>query len=183
MTNDQVDAISGKVGQGPPAIPLHMDARNRAGERVTLDSLLADERDLGYGAGISFVAPLGVTQAIGRLMRDFGPVTFRMCAHFRVRELRRPMGFCNPYFSVDDAVNDLSQAGGMVDFFDLAPLHVQRVAVSIRARSGVKQDVLVRARGPRRARKGSAHPRAPHRAAAAGRAVTGSRCPCACRAR
>ena len=155
VTNDQVDAISGKVGQGPPAIPLHVDAHNRAGERVTLDSLLADERDLGYGAGISFVAPLGVTQAMGRLMRDFGPVTFRMCAHFRVRELRRPMGFCNPYFSVDDAVNDLSQAGGMVDFFDLAPMHVQRVAVSIRARSGVKQDVLVRARGPRRARKGS----------------------------
>ena len=108
MTNDQVDAIAGKVGPRPPAIPLHVDARNRAGERVTLDTLLADERDLGYGAGISFVAPLGVTQALGRLMRDFGPVTFRMCARFRVRELRRPMGFCNPYFSVDDAVNDLS---------------------------------------------------------------------------
>ncbi len=155
VTNDQVDSISGKVGQPPRAIPLHVDARNRAGEHVALDSLLADERDLGYGAGISFVAPLGLTQALGRLMRDFGPVTFRMCAHFRVRELRRPMGFCNPYFSVDDAVNDLSQAGGMIDFFDLAPMHVQRVSVSVRARAGVKQDVLVRARGPRRARKGS----------------------------
>ena len=155
VTNDQVDSISGKVGQRPRAIPLHVDAHNRAGEHVTLDSLLADERDLGYGAGISFVAPLGVTQALGRLMRDFGPVTFRMCAHFRVRELRRPMGFCNPYFSVDDAVNDLSQAGGMIDFFDLAPMHVQRVTVSVRARAGVKQDVLVRARGPRSARKGS----------------------------
>jgi hypothetical protein len=155
VTNDQVDSISGQVGEPPRAIPLHVDARNRAGERVTLDSLLADERDLGYGAGISFVAPLGLTQALGRLMRDFGPVTFRMCAHFRVRELRRPMGFCNPYFSVDDAVNDLSQAGGMIDFFDLAPMHVQRVAVSVRARTGVKQDVLVRARGPRRARRGS----------------------------
>jgi hypothetical protein len=155
VTNDQVDAISGKVGLRPRAIPLHVDAHNRAGERVTLDSLLADERDLGYGAGISFVAPLGLTQALGRLMRDFGPVTFRMCAHFRVRELRRPMGFCNPYFSVDDAVSDLSQAGGMIDFFDLAPMHVERVAVSVSARAGVKQDVLVRARGPRRARKGS----------------------------
>jgi hypothetical protein len=155
VTNDQLDAISGKVGQPPGAIPLHVVARNGAGEQVTLDSMLADERDLGYGAGISFVAPLGVTQALGRLMRDFAPVTFRMCAHFRVRELRRPMGFCNPYFSVDDAVNDLSQAGGMIDFFDLGPMHVQRVAVSVRARAGVKQDVLVRARGPRRARKGS----------------------------
>ncbi len=155
VTNDQVESISGKLGSLPRSIPLHVDARNRAGERVTLDSLLADERDIGYGAGISFVAPLGVTQALGRLMRDFGPVTFRMCAHFRVRELRRPMGFCNPYFSVDDAVNDLSEAGALVDFFDLAPIHVERVAVSLRARTGVKQDVLLGARGPQRARKGS----------------------------
>ena len=95
ITSDTVDAIAGKVGPEPPSIPLHIDARNRAGERVTLDSLLADERDLGYGAGLSFVAPLGVTQALGRLMSDFGPVTFRMCARFRVRELRSPMGFCN----------------------------------------------------------------------------------------
>jgi hypothetical protein len=42
----------------------------------------------------------------------------------------------------------------MVDFFDLSPLHVQRAAVSLEARSGVRQDVLLRARGPRRARKG-----------------------------
>lgn len=155
VTNDQVDAIAGKVGPGPAAIPLRIDSRNRAGERVTLNSLLADERDLGYGAGISFVAPLGVTQALGRLMRDFGPVTFRMCARFHVRELRRPMAFCNQYFSVDDAVNDLSEAGSLVDFFDLAPLHVERVSVGLRARTGVKQDVLVAARGPHRARKGS----------------------------
>lgn len=155
VTNDQVDAIAGKVGPGPTAIPLRIDSRNRAGERVTLNSLLADERDLGYGAGISFVAPLGVTQALGRLMRDFGPVTFRMCARFHVRELRRPMAFCNQYFSVDDAVNDLSEAGSLVDFFDLAPLHVERVSVGLRARTGVKQDVLVAARGPHRARKGS----------------------------
>jgi hypothetical protein len=154
ITSDTVDAIAGKVGSDPPSFPLHIDARNRAGERVTQDSLLSDERDLGYGAGLSFVAPLGVTQALGRLMRDFGPVTFRMCARFRVRELRNPMGFCNTYFSVDDAVLDLSDAGAMIDFFDLAPLHVQRSAISVRARAGLKEDVLIGARGPRRARRG-----------------------------
>ncbi|HEV7847695.1 MAG TPA: hypothetical protein VGO83_15680 [Thermoleophilaceae bacterium] len=155
MTNDQVDTISGKLGPRPHSIPLRVSTRNRAGERVTLNSLLADERDLGYGAGISFVAPLGLTEAMGRLMRDFGPVTFRMCTSIRVRELRRPMGFCNLYFSVDDAVNDLSEAGSLVDFFDFAPLHVQRIGVSVHARDGVKQDVLLHARAPRHARKGS----------------------------
>jgi hypothetical protein len=154
LTSDTVDSVAGKVGAEPRAIPLHIDARNRAGERVTVDSLLADERDLGYGAGLSFVAPLGVTQALGRLMRDFGPVSFRMCARFRVRELHRPMGFCNTYFSVDDAVSHLTEAGATIDFFDLAPLHVQRAAVSVHARPGVEQDVLIGARGPRRARRG-----------------------------
>jgi hypothetical protein len=154
ITSDTVDSIAGKVGSEPPSFPLHIDARNRAGERVTLDSRLSDERDLGYGAGISFVAPLGVTQTLGRLMRDFGPVTFRMCARFRVRELRRPMGFCNTYFSVDDAVTHLSDAGAMIDFFDLGPLHVERTAISVRARTGLKQDVLIGVRGPRRVRRG-----------------------------
>jgi hypothetical protein len=154
ITNDAVDAVSGKVGRVPRSVPLRISARNRAGEEVTLSSLLADERDLGFGAGLSFVAPLGATQALGRLMRDFGPVTFRMCSHYRVRELRRPAGFCNVYFSVDDAVGDLSEAGALVDFFDLSPLRVERAAVTLRARAGMKQDVLIRARGPRRARKG-----------------------------
>ena len=154
ITSDTVDSIAGKVGAEPPSFPLHVDARNGAGERVTLDSLLSDERDLGYGAGISFVAPLGVTQALGTLMRDFGPLTFRMCARFRVRELRSPMGFCNTYFSVDDAVSHLSDAGAMIDFFDLAPLHVERAGISLKARTGLKQDVLIGARGPRRVRRG-----------------------------
>jgi hypothetical protein len=154
ITSDAVDSIAGKVGSDPPSFPLRVDARNRAGEHVRLDSLLSDERDLGYGAGLSFVAPLGVTQALSRLMRDFGPLTFRMCARFRVRELSRPMGFCNAYFSVDEAVTHVSDAGAMIDFFDLAPVHVQSAAISVRARSGLRQDVLIGARGPRRARRG-----------------------------
>jgi len=72
-----------------------------------------------------------------------------------VRELRRPMGFCNQYFSVDDALNDVAQAGDLVDFFDLAPLHVERIEIGARVRRGLKEDVIVRGRAPRRARKGS----------------------------
>jgi hypothetical protein len=155
ITSDKADAIAGKVGPLPASIPLHVVARNGAGETVTQHSLLADERGLGWGAGISFVAPLGLTQAVSRLMRDFGPSSLRMCLHVYVRELRRPMGFCNLYFSVDDAVEDLSQAGDLVDSFDLRPLHVERVAVGSRVRRGLKEDVIVRGHAPRRARKGS----------------------------
>jgi hypothetical protein len=52
-------------------------------------------------------------------------------------------------------VNDVSQAGDLVDLFDLAPLHVERVAIGARVRRGLKEDVILRADGPRRARKGS----------------------------
>jgi hypothetical protein len=138
VTSDKADAIAGKVDSPPASIPLHIVARN-----------------LGLGAGMSFVAPLGVTQAVSRLMRDFGPATLRMCVHIRVRELRDPMGFCNLYFSVDEAVNDLATAGDLVDNFDLAPLHVERVSVGAQLRRGVKEDVILRGRAPRRARKGS----------------------------
>ena len=155
LTRDQADTISGKVGPRPPAIPLHIEARDDAGRRVALDTLLADERELGYGAGLSFLAPLGMSQALGRLTRDFGPLTMRVCLRMRVRELRKPMGFCNAYFSVDEAFADLSEAGELVDFFDLAPLHVDQATVSVRAVEGVEQDVLLRARGPRRVRRGS----------------------------
>jgi hypothetical protein len=155
VTSDKADAIAGKVGAEPPSIPLHIVARNPAGETVTQDSLLADERDLGWGAGNSFIGPLGLTQAVGRLMRDFGPSTLRMCLRIRVRELRSPMGFCNLYFSVDDAVNDVAQAGDLVDFFDFAPLHVERISIGAQVRRGVKEDVILRARAPRKARKGS----------------------------
>jgi hypothetical protein len=155
VTSDKADAIAGKVGPRPASIPLYVIARNGAGETVTQHSLLADERGLGWGAGISFVAPLGLTQAVSRLMRDFGPSSLRMCLHVYVRELRKPMGFCNLYFSVDDAVEDLSQAGDLVDSFDLAPLHVERVAVGARVQRGLKEDVIVRGHAPRRARKGS----------------------------
>jgi hypothetical protein len=155
VTRDQADTISGKVGPRPPTIPLHIEARDAGDRTVALDTLLADERELGYGAGLSFLAPLGMSQALGRLTRDFGPLTMRMCLRIRVQELREPMGFCNTYFSVDEAAGDLSEAGDLVDFFDLAPLHVEQATVSVRAREGVEQDVLVRARGPRRVRRGS----------------------------
>ena len=92
---------------------------------MTLDSLLADERDLGYGAGLSFVAPLGVTQAMGRLMRDFGPVDLPHVRALPRARAAAPDGLLQPYFSVDDAVTDLSEAGAIIDFFDLAPLHVR----------------------------------------------------------
>jgi hypothetical protein len=154
VTSDGFAAIAGNVGAPPAAIPLRIVARDGAGRRVTLDSQLADERALGLGAGIAFVAPLGVSQAVDRMLGERGPGRVSVCARFHVRELRRPIGYCNPYFGIDAALLDLTAASELVDSYDLSPLHIERVQVSVRARLGVESDVLVSGRGPRRVRSG-----------------------------
>ena len=131
--------------------------------RLTLDSLLADERELGYGAGLSFVAPLGVTQALGRLMRDSAP-SRSACAPVSRCASCPADGVLQHVLLGGRAVNDFSQAGGMIDFFDLAPLQVQRAEVGVRARRHQAGRPHRRARAAARAR-GRAHPGAADRAA------------------
>jgi hypothetical protein len=154
LTSDTTASVGGILGSEPPSIPLRVVARRSGGRAVTLESRLADERALGYGAGLSLVAPLAAGQALERLMRSFGPITLSMCTRFQVRELRRPIGFCNPYFDVESALTDLVSAGRKIDSFDLSPLQVDGAEVSLRARPGLVEDVLVAADGPRRVRPG-----------------------------
>jgi hypothetical protein len=159
FTTDLFGGIGGRLGAGPPAIPLRVNARERGGgSSVTLDSQLADERELGLGAGISFVAPLAATTALDRLLRTFEPVRLRACARFRVQQLRRPIGYCNPYFDSFEAMVHLGRASDMVDRFDFAPLNIRSVSVSLDARRGVVDEVLVDARATRRARPGTRVP-------------------------
>jgi hypothetical protein len=158
FTNDVFSAVGGRLGAGPPTIPLRVTARERGGGAVKLESVLADERALGLGAGLSFVAPLAATTALDRLLLAFEPVTLRVCARFRVQELRRPLGFCNPYFDGFEAVTDVGRAAGLVEGFDFAPLHVTGAAVSLMAKRGVVDEVLVGADAPSRARRGTSLP-------------------------
>jgi hypothetical protein len=154
FTNDTLSGSGGRLGVEPPSLPLRVTAREHGGGTVTLDSRLADERRFGLGAGLSFVAPIAAGTAIDRLLRSFEPVSFTLCMRFRVRQLRRPMGFCNPYFDVFEAMLDVGRAAGMVDRFDFAPLDIRGAAVSMSARRGVMDDVLVAAEPAGRARPG-----------------------------
>jgi hypothetical protein len=154
VSADGFASIAGTVGPAPASIPLTISARDRAGGAVTLESRLADERSLGYGAGLSLVAPLGVSQAVDSLLRSRGPATLNACTRFVARERRKPFGFCNTYFGVDPALLDLTEAAGLVEGYDLTPLRLERVEVSVRARRGVTSDVLVSGRAPRRVRPG-----------------------------
>jgi hypothetical protein len=154
FTNDAVAGVGGRLGPPPPSVPLRVTARERGGGRLALHSRLADERPYGLGTGLAFVAPIATTTALDRLLRTFEPATLKMCMRFRVRQLRRPMGFCNSYFDIFEASLDVGRAGGLVDTFDFAPLGIRGAAVSIAATRGVVDEVLVAARPVGRARPG-----------------------------
>jgi len=156
FTSDTDGSVAGSLGALPDSVGLRVVAERRGGDApVVLDSQLADERPLGFGAGLALLAPLTANQALERLRHNNGPVSFSLCTSFRVRELRRPFGYCNPYFDTDSALFDLTEASSEVDGFDLAPMHLERVRVSMKdVRNEVAEDVLVGADGPRRAHPG-----------------------------
>jgi hypothetical protein len=159
VTNDTFSAIAGTLGEGPASMPLRVTARLRgSGDRVVLESRLADERPLELGVGFGVIAPLAASTAIDRVLGSFEPTAVTVCMRFRVRELRRPIGFCNPYFDSLSPLNDIADAGTKVDNFDLAPLHVSGSAVSMEVRRGFASDVVVGAQAPDRVRAGSTVP-------------------------
>jgi hypothetical protein len=122
---------------------------------VTLDSRLADERRLQLGIGLGVVAPLAASTAIDRLLGSFEPAELTVCVRFRVRELRKPMGFCNPYFDSFSPLGDIGTAATLVDSFDLPPLHVRGAAVSMELGRGFASDVVTDAEVRGRVRAGS----------------------------
>ena len=154
VTNDTFSAIYGRIGADPPSIPLTVAARERGGESVSLSSRVADERALGLGVDLSFVAPLAASTAVDRLLDAFEPVTLKVCTRIRVRQRSTPLGFCNPYFDIFDALTDIADATSLVESFDLAPLDIRGARVSIAAERGVVDDVIVGARAKRRVRAG-----------------------------
>jgi hypothetical protein len=155
-TNDAFSAVTGTVGPQPASIPLHVTARRRgSGERVSLDSRLADERELGYGAGFGIIAPLAASTATDRLLGSYAPTALTVCTRFYVAQRRKPIGVCNPYFDAFTPLTDIATVSDMVEYFDLAPLDIRRASVRIAVRRGYATDVVVGADAPRVVRPGS----------------------------
>src|SRR4051812_22942265 len=148
LQNDTFSGIAGTVGALPDSIPLRASAR-LGSKSVTLQSSVADERKLGFGGGLSLVAPAAAGTAVDRLLDSFEPVALTLCTRFRVTELKRPIGFCNDYFDTFAPLTDVVRASALVDGFDLAPLHIRGAAVSMSVRRDFSDDVLVDASGPR----------------------------------
>jgi hypothetical protein len=155
LTNDTFSAIAGTLGAEPPSIPLRASARLAgSSSRVALSSAVADERALGYGGSLAIVAPTAAGTALDRLLDSLEPVAVKLCTRVRVRERKRPIGFCNAYFDTSAALTDVARAGALVDEFDAAPLRIRGVAVGMSLKRDFDDDVLVSVDGPARVRPG-----------------------------
>jgi hypothetical protein len=155
LTNDAEAAVVGTVGPPPRSVGLVVNVRDLdRGRRQLITSQLADERAYGLGASASLVAPLGASQAVEDLLRADVPMHAKVCLNFRVREKPGHFGFCNAYFSLNEALDDISSATSLVELHDLSPLGLEAIRIDMTLRRGAPQDVLLRGRAPRRVRRG-----------------------------
>ncbi len=167
ITSDGTSAVVGKIGAAPASFPLRVTAKDPRTGRVTSSlTQIADEGDVGRPAGIS---PLGlagaaaVAEAAGGILRGSpSRQSGDMCMKVTLRELRKPLRFCNDY-AVDGevpnalagaAAADMTAAVALLDGYRFGTLHPTAVEVGIRARSGVDQAFITGGSTAPRVRRG-----------------------------
>ena len=160
LTNDTSDAIVGRLGPLPRTISLAVGARDLdTGRTTTVRSQVADERDLELGSGLDLVSGAALGQALDSVLHSAPPrVSGRMCASVKLRGRAKPLGFCNDYFDGAKPFDDLSTAMGLVDSFKLGQITPESVNVQISLRRGVREEFMIAAKAPRRAKAGSRIP-------------------------
>jgi hypothetical protein len=169
VSNDTLNAVVGRLGALPPHYPMTVTARDLDTGRVrSLTTLVADEGDVGAPvgpsvlgiAGASAVAEAGTSVLGGSPARQRG----EMCVAITLRELRRPLRFCQHY-AVDAAgpnalagtlATDFSDAASLIDGYPFGVLHPAKVEVGIRLRRGLRQAYLEDATAVTQVRRGHA---------------------------
>ena len=169
LTGDGQSAVTGVVGAIPSTIPLRVLARRTDIKRGrTLTVSVADETGVGLTTGASpmaTVAPLAVAEADSAILDGTRPVqSGSMCVLIGVRELPKPMRFCNTYVTpgasggagspVGDVVGDVSQAMMYLDDYAFAPPHITGVEVDLNLAPGLAQAYMLSAQPLSNARPG-----------------------------
>jgi hypothetical protein len=164
---DGPKAIVGRLGEPPPNYGLKVSAHDLdTGRELSSFTRIADESDIGRPAGIS---PLGVaaTAAVAEIAAAvLGGAPARqsgeMCVAVTVRELPKPMRFCNTY-AIDGTVTnalagaaaqDIAAAVAVLESYRFGTLHPSAIEVGLRVRRGVRQAFIVGVKGPARGRRG-----------------------------
>jgi len=156
LSNDFLNGVSGRVGPVPRTIPFTASIRDQdSGVSRVIHSQIADERSLELGSSLDMVGTFalgqGSTQALGATPPR---VSSSLCLRIVVRERRRPLGFCNRYANQVSPLADASTAFRLVDAFKFGRLTPLSVSARLRLRRGVPEAYILRARAPRRVKRG-----------------------------
>jgi hypothetical protein len=156
LTNDGLGAIAGRLGAPPPMIPVTVFARDLASKRSrTVRMQVGDERRLGLGSGLDLGTSLGLSDAVVSVLRTAPfELTSRVCVEIRVRQARRPLGYCKRYFDSFELFADVSTAMNLVDGYRYGPLDVLGVSIRAGVRPGVREAFILNAKAPRRVNPG-----------------------------
>lgn len=167
LSSDGLSAVAGRLGALPSSIPLRVSTRDLdTGRPGSLTARVADETDLGLPGGSSPLSLAGTAAVTQAALTALGAAPARqsgdMCVEVAVRELRRPLRFCNTYVfrggapggAAASLVSDFAAAAVLLDGFDVSPLHVTGVEVGLRLRRGARLARIEDARAPQRVRRG-----------------------------
>jgi hypothetical protein len=167
VTSDGLNAVAGQLGALPPSYPVKVFARDLDTGRVrSLTTQIADESDVGNPTGPSILGVAGSAAVAEAATSVLGGSPARqtadMCVAIALRELKRPVRFCEHYAVDGSGPNalagalaaDVSQAAALIDGYAFGVLHPTGVEVGLRVRRGLRQAYLLDASGPQRARRG-----------------------------
>lgn len=171
LSADGPNAVAGTVGGTPAFTAFTVRVRDAdTGRVLTAASRVADETDVGSPLGdslLDLVAAGGTASLVDRAYRgEPASQTGRMCATITIRELSRPVGFCNRYVGTGGAASggsplvsgalsgDLTSVLSLVGGVDFAALHVTRVHVDVTIARGRHEAFIRSVRAPRVVRRG-----------------------------
>jgi hypothetical protein len=177
VSGDGLSAIAGRLGVMPDHFPMRVIATDGdTGKVRNLGVKVADETALGNPTGISPLTIVGAALTSQAATTALGEVPARqsaeMCVWFRLTGEELSLKFCNRYVMRDAAlgglsaelgaggpmVSDLAEAVSLIDGYDFGTLDLESVDVNLTMRRGLRQAYLLKARGPRRVRRGSTFP-------------------------
>lgn len=163
LSDDALSGVVGTVGAAPRTVPLTVRVHDRdTGRSLTQRTNLVDEVDLGDPDGqglLSGIASAAVAQAVTTAF-DGAPSheTGRLCLTVRLRELSRPLRFCDRHVvkgSLDaespvplaaTMSDEVSRALDVVGNAQFRALHLTRIDVSATVERGLALATIQSAR-------------------------------------
>lgn len=162
LTNDGLDAISGKLGQTPPTTKISVDAQDDTGRKQQLTTEVADETDTGQSiiSHLDELTGFVFADSVVKTLNSLPTATSgRICFTLTVRELPKPVQICNSYADQNGGLADvlISTPGFPIELiqnYQPRALHITNVDAQIKIQRGYHVAGIRSIRGPRKVRRG-----------------------------